>query len=260
MPSPSHLMLALLLLAPVALRYQYKPGRMLRFKLEQGLMQTIQVGDRPAGTVLAQKTTMTVRRRVVSASAGLAVVEEVPADGEVETQTGQGTTRQVVQPIARLYTYDGRGRCVKVARRAPPGLRDPGVQFLEGFSLPLSDKPVAPGGTWTGTVTVPGPDRKPIRVVYSGRYVRDASHLSHPCAEIQFGFTSAFAVGGPSAARQGSATLKGTAVQFFARDLGQDVDVRAALAVKSTTRTGGGVDAAESTNTMQIGLRSTLLP
>jgi hypothetical protein len=121
----------------------------------------------------------------------------------------------------------------------PPGVEDPGSAFLEGMSFVFSEKPLSPGGKWSGAVQARGLDGKPITVHYTSRYVGPAKRQGHPCFQIKTTFYSKFSFTSEDKSRTGEGILTGMMTAYLAQDIGQDVETTANLKLELTTATAG---------------------
>lgn len=234
---------ALLLLAPVTLRYRYVPDRSLRYQVVEEAKGTLKVADREAAQLFTQKKTLLLERRVLSVSGGKAEVLERPLKGETTTETQAGTSQEVIPPISRVYTFTSQGRCLSVQRRVPAGVKEPRSTMLEGLAFPFPEKPVTPGAAWKGTVTAPGPDGKPLKVQYASRYEGSVRRVGRLCHKVVTTFSCQFRVVSEDTARSANGRLEGAVTSFLAQDLGQDVesDARLTLTITSSVERDGKV-------------------
>lgn len=235
----------LLLSAPATLRYRYVPGKALRYHVIETTETITQAGERKNTSV--QQTTMTIVSRVVASSGGRATVEESREAGQVSTQSPEGKSERILQPLTHVFTLTSRGECLKSERRVPPGVRDPGPSFLDGLSFALPDNPVSPGSTWTGTTSTRGLDGKPIQIKSKSRYVGDVTRTGHPCARIETTFTSAFPLADSAGKPAYQGELTGAITSYFARDLLRDAEIDADINLTLNPTVAPGASAAPTT-------------
>jgi hypothetical protein len=233
---------ALVLAAPVSLRYHFKPGQTLRYLITEHAETSIQAGTQKAVLVQKQDTTTTVDRRVLSVSAGSGVVEERRQEGETKTTKPDGMASTLVEPSVQVLTLTARGVITKSERRALPGTRKRGPQFLDGLAFALPAKPVALNAAWSGTTNAIGPDGKPMPVRYTSHYAGSVSKAGHPCAQIVTDYSARFRISGSGPATPTDGALSGQYTAYLAQDLGQEAaaEGKLTLAFKSTVKGADG--------------------
>jgi hypothetical protein len=252
--------LTLLLLSPVTLRYRYVPQRSFRYQVVEEAKGTLKVGDREVTPLFTRKKTLLLERRVLAVSGGKAEVLERPLKGHTTTETPAGISQEVIPPVSRVYTFTPQGKCLRVQRRVPAGVKEPRETMLEGLAFPFLEKPVNPGATWKGTVTTPGPNGKPLNVAYTSRYEGSVRQAGRICHKVLTTFSCRFRVVSEDATRSANGSLEGRVTAFLAHDLGQEVQSDAQLTLSifsSAEREGKAVPIVRTTT---IHIQQTLHP
>jgi hypothetical protein len=248
------------LISPVTPRYQYKPGQVFQYRVEDKVVISRRVGTGPEAVLSTQITTMTLRKKVLTFSGGQARVETIPVDGTSETKVGASTSTQVVRPITRIYTLTPTGKEIRQERSVPKGEKDPGPGPLEGLTFTLPRKPVSPGAVWSEVISVRGLDGKQFPATVRSRYVRDASRGGHPCLEIAVTFSGTFTVQPQQAgAKPVPGKLTGTANYYFATDIGQDVEAAGDIKLHLTATQASAPNSPPASQTVHFTTRQTLL-
>jgi hypothetical protein len=246
--------------APTLLRYQYKPGQVYRYHVEDQITVRIRAADGSETVLSAQAAKMTLQKKVVSYSGETGVVETAPLDGTTELKAGASITTQVVRPIRHIYTLTPMGTVVKQERRVPAGEKDPGPQILEGLTFTLPGKAVPVGATWSQVLMVRGIGGSRFPVTVRSQYVREVTRLRHPCAEIHVTFAGKFSTQPVQAGGQPApGSLSGKATYYFGTDIGQDVEAAGDIEMSIGQSTPAGRAAQTASRVIHFTTRQTLI-
>jgi hypothetical protein len=126
-----------------------------------------------------------LERRTIRVEGGKATVEETPIEGTSVIESGGEKVSEIVQPVTRVYVLDSLGRCLSFARKSPPGVKNPGKEFLDGLSFVLPAKAVAPGAAWSAEQTTPGLQGGEVMVRMDSRFERIEMRSGRKVAHIR---------------------------------------------------------------------------
>ena len=230
--------LALALAPGVTLRYRYPVGQTLRYEVEQSVQVIVKVGDQPARPTTALQTRTTQERRVLSYERGTARVTEHTIRGTTTRTLPMPRMTEVVPDIERTYAFDTLGRCLEVKRSAPAGSPTPAPQFLDGLAVPLPQKPVRTGLTWSGETTATGPNGQgTIRLAYSGKVTGAEKRDGRSCIRLEITVRGRFAQAAAAGAPEATGEVQGAIVQLFDPQEGLDRRTQAELTIVTRGRT-----------------------
>src|SRR5262249_34081982 len=159
---------------------------------------------------------------IVAVTNGVASIDDWQVDGQVEADSGNGISQSVRPPIHRVIRMNSLGTVLGVEHKPIVGVKTSGGAFLEGFSLPLPEKPPPCDMVWSGTNAAKGLDGRPISVKYICKYQGEATHGGHRCAKIVTDISSAFQTAVQGASKRANCDLAGSLITWFALDIGRD--------------------------------------
>lgn len=252
-------LLALFLVPGVALRYRYPVGQVLHYSIEQTVSTIAKNGDGPATPTASVQTRATEERRVISVQDGKAQVRERSLSGVITRTLPMPRMTEVVPDVERTYTFDTLGRCLDVQRSAPIAGQTPPPQFLDGLSIPLPEKPAAPGSVWSGQTSAVGPAGKgriPLR--YSGKVASAEKLQGRSCLRLEIALRGTFSQPATQGAAETSGTVTGSIVQWFDPQAGLDVRTHAELTILTTSHASSAGKSTETTWTTTLTSTQTL--
>ncbi len=251
-------LIALLLLgASGPLRYRFVPGHVYGYKVVEESETYLKEGPGARRMVNKQSSKLVEKLTVISVSNGIAVIDDRQTDGQIEVITGTGVSQSIRPPVHRVIHMMTTGKIVKIGHKQIVGVRDSGGGFLEGLSLPLPDKALQPGMTWSGSGSTRGLDGKPIAVKYTCRYLGEEKRLGRKCAKIAAEMSSAFQTQIQGSAKPAACTLSGSITTWFALDVFLDANIESSieLSIKATSDSGS-----ERVTTIVSRGKQTLMP
>lgn len=215
--------------SPLTLRYKHVPGHSLRFTVRDRLNMTNKVGVGPETSAGGQESEVMLELKVISASATSAVVEERRNEGRTTVRGRLGSTQSMAPPAIRRITFGNRGEVLKWERVPVKGVPNDEPGFLEGLTVPLPEKPVAVGESWSGVTSARGIDGKPLKIRYTTRFAAIIKALGHTCARMESRLTAELHGIEPESRMEMQGTLSGGLVIWFALDIGQDIKADATV-------------------------------